>query len=266
MTKKSSRQVSATTNRVGLAALRATLPADRECDPAHYLVEGRQPQVALAPRDRKEVAVVLAAADRAKLAVVPQVGRSALSMGAPLARYDVALDLTELNRVIEHEPADLTLTVEAGVILKELAKRLAIHGQQLSTNPPGSDRISIGGLLATGRPGTWRGYLPGTRDLLLGATVALPDGTLARSGGRVVKNVAGYDLHRLHTGALGAFGVIVEATFKLVPLPEKTVTIACRCAHLSNSRRPARRPRPPPVACSESQKEKNTLGGAVFLI
>ena len=85
-------------------------------------------------------------------------------------------------------------------------------------------------------------------DLLLGATVALPDGTLARSGGRVVKNVAGYDLHRLHAGALGAFGVIVEAAFKLVPLPEATATIACRCRHLAQAAAFARTLRDTPLA------------------
>jgi glycolate oxidase FAD binding subunit len=216
----------------GIAVLRSGLPKDRERDPAGYPVEGRRPAVALAPRDRGEVAAALAAADRAGLAVVPQARRHALAMGAPLARYDVALDLTALDRIVEYEPADLTLTVEAGVTLGGLATRLAEHGQQLPLDPPGGQNVSIGGLLATGRSGAWRGHLPGTRDLLLGVTVALPDGTLARSGGRVVKNVAGYDLHRLHTGALGAFGVIVEAAFKLVPLPERTATVACRCAHL----------------------------------
>ena len=215
-----------------IAALRRALPAGRQRDPAGYPIEGRRPAVAFAPLDRDEVAAALAAADRGGLAVVPQAGRTALAMGAPLARYDVALDLSALDRVVEHEPADLTLTVEAGVTLGALAERLAAHGQQLPLDPPGGEAVSIGGLLATGRPGPWRGHLPGARDLLLGATVALPDGTLARSGGRVVKNVAGYDLHRLHTGALGAFGVIVEAAFKLVPLPERTATVACRCAQL----------------------------------
>jgi glycolate oxidase FAD binding subunit len=235
MTTSSPRQTGVTDEAqrgAGLAALRAALPADREHDPAGYPIEGRPPAVALAPRDRGEVAATLAAADRAALAVVPQAGRHALAMGAPLARYDVALDLTALDRIVEHEPADLTLTVEAGITLGALAQRLAEHGQQLPLDPPGGEGVSIGGLLATGRPGAWRGHLPGARDLLLGVKVALPDGTLARSGGRVVKNVAGYDLHRLHTGALGAFGVIVEAAFKLVPLPERTATVACRCAQL----------------------------------
>src|SRR5439155_10085560 len=92
-------------------------------------------------------------------------------------------------------------------------------GQFLPADPPPSDEVTVGGLLATARPGAWRGHVPNQRDLVLGITVATPEGTLLHSGGRVVKNVSGYDLHRMHTGALGAFGVIVEATFKLAPHP-----------------------------------------------
>ena len=232
----------------GLAALRRALPQGRERDPAAYPIEGRLPAIALAPRVREELAAALAAAAPGGLGVVPQAGRTALATGGPLRRYDVALDLRDLDRVVEHEPADLTITVEAGMSLGALGELLRPHGQQLPLDPPGGDAVSVGGMLATARPGSWRGLLPGAGDLLLGATVALPDGTLARSGGRVVKNVAGYDLHRLHTGALGAFGVIVEAAFKLVPLPEATATIACRCQHLPQAEALARALRTTPLA------------------
>jgi glycolate oxidase FAD binding subunit len=158
---------------------------------------------------------------------------TAMTLGRPLTRYDVALDMLGLDRVIEYEPADLTVTVEAGVPLRALQERLREYGQYLPLDPPPGDEVTIGGLLATARPGAWRGHLPAARDLVLGLTVALPDGTLASSGGRVVKNVTGYDLHRLHTGALGALGVIVRASFKVSPLPEATDTLAVRCANLA---------------------------------
>ncbi len=231
-----------------LGVLRDALPEGRERDPRGYPVEGRRPAVALAPHTREEVAAGLAAAARGGLAVVPQAGRTALAAGGPLQRYDVALDLRELDRVVEHEPADLTITVEAGLGLGALADLLRPHGQQLPLDPPGGEGVSVGGMLASARPGSWRGLLPGAGDLLLGATVALPDGALARSGGRVVKNVAGYDLHRLHTGALGAFGVIVEASFKLVPLPQATATVVCRCQHLPQADGLARTLRHTPLA------------------
>ena len=129
---------------------------------------------------------------------------------------------------MEYVPDDLTLTVEAGIHLEALQQTLREHGQYLPIDPPPDDHVSIGGLLATARSGAWRGHLPAARDLLLGAVVASPTGQLESSGGRVVKNVTGYDMHRMHTGALGAFGVIVEASFKVAPLPPVTRTLAAR--------------------------------------
>ena len=196
-----------------------------------YRIDGVAPQIAQRPRTREELAALLATAAEADLVVVPQGGRTALTLGRPLERYDVALDLGGLDRIVAYEPEDLTVTVEAGVRLGELAERLAAHGQYLPVDPPPDDRVSIGGLLATGRSGAWRGQLPAARDLVLGMTVALP-GQLVRSGGRVVKNVSGYDLHRLQTGALGAFGVIVEASFKLAALPPGTRSFALRTSGL----------------------------------
>ena len=189
------------------------------------------------PESREEVAALLGAATDAGLAVAPIGARTALAFGRPLERYDVALDLTALDRVVEYEPDDLTITVEAGLTLAALQQRLGEHGQYLSIDPPPDDSVTIGGLLATARPGAWRGHVPAARDLILGITVAQADGQLARSGGRVVKNVSGYDLHRMHTGALGAFGVIVEASFKLAPLPAAVSTVMLRCDGLEVAER-----------------------------
>ena len=195
-------------------------------DPSAYPIDGVTPDRAWRPGSAEEVAELLASAAAAGQVVSPQGGRTALSLGRPLERYDVALDLTGLDRTVAYEPDDLTVTVGAGMSLRALQSMLAEYGQYLPIDPPPDGRVSIGGLLATARPGAWRGQLPAARDLLLGATVATPSGELVTTGGRVVKNVSGYDLHRLHTGALGVFGVIVEASFKLATLPPGTRSLA----------------------------------------
>ena len=210
-------------------AIFLALPAERWQQPDRYTIDGVTPSRAARPENREEVASLLSAATSAGLVVVPQGARTALELGRPLAGYDVALDLTALDRIVAYEADDLTITVEAGVTLSQLQAHLDSHGQYLSPDPPTGDHVTIGGLLATARSGAWRGHLPSARDLVLGIEVALADGQLVKSGGRVVKNVSGYDLHRMHTGALGAFGVIVEASFKLAPVPAATRTLVLRC-------------------------------------
>lgn len=207
---------------------RDVLPAEAERAAADYAIDGAAPQLARQPRTREELTGLLAAATDAGLAVVPQGSRTALDVGRPLDRYDIALDMRGLAGIVDYEPADMTVQVEAGMTLRALRAHLAEHGQYLPADPPPGDDVTIGGLLATARPGAWRGHMPAARDLVIGMEVALADGTLVRSGGRVVKNVSGYDLHRLHTGALGTLGVIVEAAFKLVPLPPATRSFAVR--------------------------------------
>ncbi len=211
-----------------LESLRHAVPSDVERSPSGFGIDAVEPALAFSPDDRNEVAALLRAADEAGVVVVPQGGRTALSLGRPLQRYDVALETRGLQRIVEYVPDDLTLTVEAGIHLEALQQTLREHGQYLPIDPPPDDHVSIGGLLATARSGAWRGHLPAARDLLLGAVVASPTGQLESSGGRVVKNVTGYDMHRMHTGALGAFGVIVEASFKVAPLPPVTRTLAAR--------------------------------------
>lgn len=218
-----------------LDGLRAALPPDVQRAPEAYTVDGVTPALAVRPRSDSELAATLLAADQASLAVSPQGGRTAMTLGRPLARYDVALDTTALDQVVEYAPEDLTITVGAGMTLAALQATLAEQGQYLPVDAPPSDQVTIGGLLATARSGAWRGHLPAARDLVLGATVALCDGSLTKSGGRVVKNVSGYDMHRMHTGALGALGVIVEASFKLSPIPAEHVSYALDCGSLANA-------------------------------
>lgn len=214
-----------TTPPSALDRLRHALPSDTERSPLHYVLDGATPAIAFAPTDPTEVATLLHAADEGGLAVAPLGARTATALGRPLTRYDVALDLRALDRVIEYVPDDLVITVQGGVTLATLQMTLHEHGQYLPVDPPPGDEVTVGGMLASARSGAWRGHLPAARDLILGMRVALPSGEVVHSGGRVVKNVTGYDLHRMHTGALGAFGVIVEATFKLAPLPAAIRTL-----------------------------------------
>ncbi len=219
----------------GIATLRHQLPADIERSTHAFAIDDIEPQVAFSPDDPFEVAEILQIASAHGLTVVPQGTRTALTLGRPLAAYDVALELRGLHRVVEYVPADLTVSVEAGMHLDALQEELEDHGQYLPIDPPPNDHVSIGGLLATARSGAWRGHLPAARDLILGVQVALPNGELTRSGGRVVKNVTGYDLHRMHTGALGAFGVITEATFKVAPRPVATHTVRLAAATVEDA-------------------------------
>ena len=137
----------------------------------------------------------------------------------------VGEDLTAhgLNRILEHDPGDLTCTVEAGVRLSELRATLAAAGQRLSLDPPGDP--TIGALLAGNLSGPLRHRFGAPRDLVLGVTVVLADGTVANAGGKVVKNVAGYDLARLVCGSEGRIAFIVRASFRLHPLPKAARTL-----------------------------------------
>ena len=136
---------------------------------------------------------------------------------------DVVLETAGFAGLLDHVPEDLTVTVGAGMRMADLRDALAAHGQFLPLDPPHLARgATVGGVIAANSNGFARYRYGGVRDLLLGIRVALPDGTVARAGGRVVKNVAGYDLNKLYTGSLGTLGVITEATFKILPIPPAT--------------------------------------------
>ncbi|MCB9491477.1 MAG: FAD-binding oxidoreductase [Dehalococcoidia bacterium] len=212
--------------------LKAAVAPGSERDVERYDIDGATPGAAFEPGNREDLATLVRLADEHGLAVVPQGARTSLALGRPLAGYDLAVDLGGLRQTVEYVPDDLTVTVEAGRRLGALQAELREHGQYLPIDVPPNDDVTIGGLLATARPGFWRGHLPAARDLILGIEVCLPTGGTVRSGGRVVKNVTGYDLHRLHTGALGAFGVIVEATFKVAPYPEASRTLVAKAPNL----------------------------------
>jgi glycolate oxidase FAD binding subunit len=188
-------------------------------------VAGITPLIIVEPADERQIASVLRCANQAGLAVIPCGGATKLDWGNPPRTADVVLTTRRLNQVIEHAWADLTVTVEAGCTIAQLQRTLAKHGQRLAVDSLWPERATIGGILATNDSGVLRLGYGSLRDLIIGVTLALADGTIASSGGKVVKNVAGYDLPKLATGSLGTLGVITRAVFRLHPLPHNTRTL-----------------------------------------
>lgn len=228
------------------ASLSSTFEADvRQIVTAKYVrtadandaVAGVQPSLVVEAGSEQELAKTLKLANAAGLAVIPRGGGTKLEWGRRPARADVILSTARLNRVIEHAWADLTVSVEAGCTVTKLRETLAKHGQRLALDALWPERATVGGVLSTNDSGALRLRFGSLRDLVIGVTVALADGTVASSGGKVVKNVAGYDLPKLVTGAFGTLGVITRAIFRLHPLPRETRTISCETLDVAEGQR-----------------------------
>ena len=194
---------------------------------ANYEVDGARPAAAVRAADAGEVAEILRVAAAEKLAVIPCSGRSKLGIGGVPARYDVALDLSALNRVLSYDPGDLTLGVEPGVRIDDLQRELAQHGQFLPLEVAFSNRATVGGIIATNAYSPLRAHFGSARDFVLGMEFVTGLGEIAKSGGRVVKNVTGYDLHKLLIGSLGTLAAITRVNFRTFPMPaERRVFVA----------------------------------------
>jgi glycolate oxidase FAD binding subunit len=179
--------------------------------------------ITVSPASTQQVSDVLRFANENKLTLAPIGGGTKQSWGNP-TQTNIHLNLTRLNRVIEHPWQDLTCTVQAGCTWQHLQEALKKHGQFVALDPLWPRRATVGGILAANDSGALRHRYGSLRDLVIGMTLVLADGTIARSGGKVVKNVAGYDLCKLVTGSLGTLAVITEATFRLHPLPQHVQT------------------------------------------
>ncbi len=191
-------------------------------------VAGCQPSFVAAPASTEQASAVLAAAARLGLAAAPRGAASRLHWGAPPERCELVIDTRRLNAVLEHAAGDLVVRVQAGVALADLGQVLAAAGQRLALDPPPGG--TVGGLIATGVAGPLRLRYGLPRDLLIGVTVVLAGGTVAHSGGKVVKNVAGYDLGKLFAGSYGTLGLVTEAAFRLHPLPQAVAYVTVPCA------------------------------------
>ncbi|UCH86540.1 MAG: FAD-binding oxidoreductase [Dehalococcoidia bacterium] len=211
--------------------LESTLDSQRvfpQEEAVSYAVDGVIPQVVAMPETIEEVAEVMRLASREDAAVIPWGGGTTMRLGNIPRRYDIALSLSHLNQVVEYEPSDLTATVQAGKTLADFQRHLAEHSQSLALDPPSAQEATIGGILAVNASGPSRHAYGTARDLILGMRAVQADGRIIKAGGRVVKNVAGYDLGRLFIGSLGSLGIIVEASFRLAPVPraERTAIVS----------------------------------------
>jgi glycolate oxidase FAD binding subunit len=183
-----------------------------------------------APASFEDAAAALARASEEGLAVRARGAGTKRSWGQPAREPDVELALHRLDSVVEHNAGDLTAVLEAGVRLADAQAAFASAGQMLALDPPlgDGDAATIGGVVATADTGPLRHRYGAPRDLLLGVSVALADGTVARSGGKVIKNVAGYDLAKLFAGSFGTLGLILQVVVRLHPLPPRTATLVGR--------------------------------------
>src|SRR3989449_5994945 len=190
-----------------------------------FSVDGLLPSTVIRPKDADEAARELYSCDEVPAAVGVWGGGTQMQLGAPPRKYEVALSTERMTRLLEYEPADLTCRVEAGMRLSDLQAALHAQGQRLALDPPHPERATVGGMVAANTNGLTRGRYGTVRDWVIGIAVAYPSGKVARAGGKVVKNVAGYDLMKLHIGALGTLGVVAEVNFKVQARPQVEATL-----------------------------------------
>jgi len=191
---------------------------------SHYALFGVEPAQVACPASTADAQEIVREASG--LGVVPWGGGCRQKLGYPPERYDLALSTVKMDRITEYEPADLTITVQAGITIAELQAVLAAQGQYLPLEIAKPERQTLGGVIAT-RAGSMTRLSGGSvRDLLLGVSVVNSAGEVVKGGGKVVKNVAGYDLPKLYCGSLGTLGLITEASLKVAPLPEASATVA----------------------------------------
>ncbi len=190
-----------------------------------FALDGSVPGAVVRPASRQAVAEILRWASREVVSVFPWGGGTQAALGNVPNRVDLVLDLSRCARILDYQPADLTATVEAGVTLQGLQQELAQGGEFLPVEAPLAERATIGGILAGNATGPLRASYGLPRDWLIGIGVVSAEGVETKAGGKVVKNVTGYDLNKLYAGSMGTLAVIVEATFKLAPLPADAGTL-----------------------------------------
>lgn len=184
-----------------------------------YVVDGQVPRAAVFPGVVEEVSAIMAFASGEGLKVVPRGGGTKMALGGIPERVDLVLGLARLKGVVDYEPGDMTATFRAGMPLKEAQAVLGRKGQFIALDPPYADLATLGGILATNSSGPRRLRYGASRDLLIATRVVHADGKVTKAGAKVVKNVTGYDLNKLYVGSLGTLVIVVEATFRLHPVP-----------------------------------------------
>jgi glycolate oxidase FAD binding subunit len=185
-----------------------------------HSVEGQSPLAVVFPASAEEVAALLRVASEARLSVLLRGAGHHLYLGAPPEPIGVLVSLGRLSKLVAYDPEDLTVTLEAGMPLASLQRLVGEHNQVLPLDPPGPETATLGGIVSANLAGPMRMRYGSPRDLVLGLRVALANGEVIKTGGRTVKNVAGYDLSKLFVGALGSIGAITEVTLRLTPRPQ----------------------------------------------
>lgn len=201
----------------------------------NFSLAGISPQTIYTPRDAHELAQILAQCNSEKRAVAPWGGGTLQHIGNAPKQYDAVIQTAHLNQVIEYAFDDLTATFGAGMTLAEIERVLSEHGQFLPLDIPHPERATIGGVLATGMNGALRLRYGPARDYMIGNRFATIDGHIIKAGSKVVKNVAGYELHKVQVGAFGTLGILTEATFKLFPKPPAEISMWAAFDKLSDA-------------------------------
>ena len=192
-----------------------------------YAVDGCIPRMVVRPRTVEAMSQILSLASEYGSKVVPWGGGTQMGLGNPPTEVDLIVDTTRLDRILDYQPKDLTATVEAGITLDTFKQHLALNEQTVLLEAPQPHSATIGGILAANSSGPSRSSYGTAREWLIGVKVVHSDGRVTKSGGKVVKNVTGYDLNKLYVGSLGTLGIIAEATFKLAPIqPCKQALVA----------------------------------------
>ncbi|BAY11250.1 FAD-binding oxidoreductase [Calothrix sp. NIES-2098] len=189
------------------------------------MAAGKYPSCIVYPRTQEQLAAIIAEAHRQNWRVLPCGSTSKLSWGGLACDIDVVVSTERINQLIEHAVGDLTITVEAGMKFADIQGILAKYRQFLALDPTAPELATIGGIVATANTGSLRQRYGSVRDQLLGITFVRADGQIAKAGGRVVKNVAGYDLMKLFTGSYGSLGIITQVTFRVYPQQEASATV-----------------------------------------
>jgi len=190
-----------------------------------HSVGGKTPSTVIFPTSIDQVSEIIKQAQHKSNKILISGNSSQSNFGSKIENPDWCISISRMNRIVEHEAADLIVTVESGVTLYQLQKFLKKKGQFLPLDPINAEKRTLGGIVATNSSGSLKMQYGNCRDLILGMKVVLPDGSIIRAGGKTVKNVAGYDLSKLFIGSMGTLGVITEITFKLFPLSEKSQTL-----------------------------------------
>jgi glycolate oxidase FAD binding subunit len=206
-------------------SIESIIGADHITESPTLVIDGHSPNLLARPGSHEEVKECLRACSGADLAVVPAGLMSWLESGNPLRRADIVLSLERMNRIIDYSPADLTVVVEAGLTVKEMYRATEMERQWLPLDPPGAAQSSLGAVAACASSGSLRLGFGTPRDYVIGLRLAHAGGSESKSGGRVVKNVAGYDMNKLYVGSFGTLAVITELTFKLRPLPDSSSSL-----------------------------------------